>query len=100
MRNGRPCRRKRGGGGAFGIRLAAMIADAILVVQFAIVLFIVGGLGAVWVGPAAHWRWIRIPWFRYAHLGAFAFVAGEALIGMACPLTVWEDALRGGARPD
>jgi polyferredoxin len=24
----------------------------------------------------------------------------EALIGMACPLTVWEDALRGGARAD
>lgn len=26
-------------------------------------------------------------------------VAAEALIGMACPLTVWEDLARGGARP-
>ena len=25
------------------------------------------------------------------------FVAGEAVIGMDCPLTVWEDALRGRA---
>ena len=35
------------------------------------------------------------PPFRYAHLGAIAFVALESVIGVACPLTVWEDALRG-----
>jgi hypothetical protein len=77
-----------------------MKADAILLVHFAIVLFIVGGLAGVWLGAALHWRWIRNPWFRYAHLGAIAFVAAEAVLGVACPLTVWEDALRGGARPD
>src|SRR5579871_4829817 len=77
-----------------------MIADAILVVHFLIVLFIVGGLIAVWLGAALAWQWIRNRWFRYAHLAAIIFVAGEALIGMACPLTVWEDMLRGGARPD
>ena len=77
-----------------------MIADAILVVHFGIVLFIVGGLVAVWIGAAARWRWVANPWFRYLHLAAIVFVAGEALVGMACPLTVWEDALRGGARPD
>lgn len=77
-----------------------MIADAILVVHFGIVLFIVGGLLAVWIGASYGWRWVRNRWFRYSHLAAIAFVAGEALVGMACPLTVWEDALRGGARPD
>ena len=77
-----------------------MIADAILVVHFGIVLFIIGSLIAVWTGAALGWRWIRNPWFRYAHLGAIVFVAGEALVGMACPLTVWEDALRGGARAE
>ena len=76
-----------------------MLADAILVVHFAIVVFIVGGLLAVWIGAALAWRWIRNPWFRYTHLAAIAFVAAEALIGMACPLTVWEDLARGGARP-
>jgi polyferredoxin len=40
---------------------------------------------------------VRNPWFRYLHLAAILFVAAEALLGMACPLTVWEDALRGGA---
>ncbi|HTM62451.1 MAG TPA: DUF2784 domain-containing protein [Burkholderiales bacterium] len=77
-----------------------MIADAILLVHFLIVLFIVGGLIAVWLGAALGWRWVRNPWLRYAHLGAIVFVAGEALVGMACPLTVWEDALRGGVRPE
>ena len=76
------------------------MADGILVVHFLIVVFIVGGLIAVWLGAALGWQWIANSWFRYAHLGAIVFVAGEALIGMACPLTVWEDALRGGAQPE
>jgi hypothetical protein len=50
----------------------------------------------VWIGAALGWRWIRNAWFRYLHLGAIAFVAAEALLGIACPLTVWEDLLRGG----
>jgi len=75
-------------------------ADTLLVLHFAIVVFIVGGLLLTWVGAALGWRWVRNPWFRYLHLAAIAFVALEALIGMVCPLTAWEDALRGGARPD
>ena len=77
-----------------------MIADVILVVHFGIVLFIIGGLIGVWIGAALGWRWIRNPWFRYLHVGAIAFVAAEALLGVACPLTVWEDLLRGGARAE
>lgn len=76
-----------------------MIADALLVVHFLIAAFIVGGLPLVWLGAARRWRWVRNPWFRYLHLGAIAFVALEALLGIACPLTVWEDLLRGGLRP-
>jgi hypothetical protein len=77
-----------------------MMADVILVVHFMIALFIVGGLVLVWVGAAAGWQWVRNPWFRYLHLGAIAFVAAEALLGVMCPLTVWEDMLRGGARTE
>jgi polyferredoxin len=77
--------------------LTGMIADAILVVHFGIVLFIIGGLLAVWLGAALGWRWVRNPWFRYAHLAGIAYVAGEALIGVACPLTVWEAIARGDA---
>ena len=77
-----------------------LAADALLVLHFAVVVFIVGGLILVWIGAAAHWPWIRNPWFRYAHLGAIVFVAGEAVLGFACPLTIWEDMLRGGVRPE
>ena len=77
-----------------------MLADVLLVAHFGIAAFIVGGLPVIWLGAALGWAWIRNPWFRYLHVGAIAFVAFEALLGMACPLTVWEDALRGGVRPE
>jgi polyferredoxin len=77
-----------------------MMADALLVVHFLIVAFIVGGLMLVWVGAGLGWRWVRNPWFRYLHLAAIAFVAAEAVLGVMCPLTVWEDMLRGGVRAE
>jgi Protein of Unknown function (DUF2784) len=70
------------------------LADAILIAHFAFVLFIIGGFALILAGALCGWRWIRNPVFRYAHLAAIAFVAVEALVGIACPLTVWEDALR------
>ena len=76
------------------------MADAILVVHFLIACFIVGGLVLVWLGAACGWQWVRNPAFRYAHLAAIAFVAVEAVLGIACPLTIWEDMLRGGVRTD
>jgi hypothetical protein len=77
-----------------------LVADAVLAVHFTLVLFIVGGLLLTWIGAPLGWRWIRNPWFRYLHLAAIGFVAVEALLGVACPLTVWEDLLRGGSRPE
>jgi type IV pilus assembly protein PilA len=75
-------------------------ADALLVAHFLIAAFIVGGLLLTWIGALLHWGWVRNPWFRYLHLCAIAFVALEAALGIACPLTVWEDLLRGGLRPE
>jgi hypothetical protein len=71
------------------------IADALLVVHFAFVAFVVGGLALVWIGAAFRWDWVRNFRFRVAHLAAIGFVAFEAIIGMACPLTEWEYLLRG-----
>jgi len=74
-----------------------VLADLVLVVHFAFVLFIIGGFALILAGAIRRWRWIRNPVFRYAHLAAIVFVAMEALVGVACPLTVWEDALRNAA---
>jgi len=72
-------------------------ADLILVIHFAFVLFVVAGLPMIWIGAARSWHWVRNFKLRVAHLAAISFVALEALLGMACPLTLWEDALRGAA---
>lgn len=72
-----------------------LLADVVLIVHFAFVAFVVGGLALTWAGAAAGWSWVRNFWFRVAHLAAIAFVALEALAGIWCPLTVWEAALRG-----
>ena len=75
--------------------MQALLADVILIVHFAFVLFVVGGLALIWIGALSGWKWVRHFWFRVAHLAAIVFVAGEALAGIWCPLTLWEDVLRG-----
>jgi hypothetical protein len=71
------------------------IADAVLVSHFAFVMFVVGGLVLIWLGAWRRWTWVRNVRFRMLHLAAIGFVALEAIIGMACPLTEWEYLLRG-----
>jgi len=72
-----------------------MIADAILVVHALFVLFVVGGFLLILLG-ARRWAWVRNRAFRALHLAAIAFVTAEALLGITCPLTMWEDMFRGG----
>lgn len=74
-----------------------MLADLVLLVHAAFVLFVVGGLVATWAGAALGRRWATNPWFRGLHLAAIAFVVVQSVLGCACPLTIWEDALRGAA---
>ncbi len=74
-----------------------LLADTILIIHFLFVLFVVGGLALTWIGAWRGWRWIRNRPFRVAHLIAIVIVAGESLLGVVCPLTAWEDTLRGTA---
>jgi hypothetical protein len=71
-----------------------MIADAVLVVHALVVVFVVGGFALIPAG-ARRWSWVRNRTFRILHLVAIVFVATEALLGVTCPLTLWEDLLRG-----
>ena len=75
--------------------MSAALADAILVVHAAFVLFVVAALPATWIGIALDKPFARNPWFRGLHLAAIAFVVAETLMGYMCPLTTWEAALRG-----
>jgi hypothetical protein len=75
--------------------LSEALADAILLLHAAFVLFVVGGLLATWIGVALDRPFAFNPWFRGLHLAAIGFVVVETLLGYMCPLTVWEHALRG-----
>ncbi len=56
---------------------------------------------AIPIGGWRRWRFVRVLWWRLLHLGALAVVALQALLGRACFLTLWQDALsgKGGGRP-
>jgi hypothetical protein len=76
------------------------LADAVLLLHLAIVVFVVGGLAAILIGHARGWGWVRGIAFRLAHLGAIGIVVGESWFGITCPLTTLESWLReqaGGA---
>jgi cytochrome c biogenesis protein CcdA len=77
-----------------------MLADAVLAVHCAIVIFITAGLPLIWIGAALRWPWVRIRWLRALHAGAIGWVALESLAGIACPLTVWEAMLRRQRAPE
>jgi Protein of Unknown function (DUF2784) len=73
------------------------LANAILVLHALIVLFIVGGLVAIWIGAAFKRQWVRDRAFRTTHIVAIGIVAALAAVDLPCPLTVLEDRLRAGA---
>lgn len=77
--------------------MSSFLADVILVVHALFVLFVVGGLLAIWIGIALGRPFAFNPWLRGLHLAAIGFVVFEATVGYVCPLTIWEDALRGTA---
>jgi hypothetical protein len=74
--------------------MAALLADAVLVVHLGYVLFAVGGEILILAGGLLGWRWTRNLPLRLAHLAAVVLVAAEALLGVVCPLTEWEFRLR------
>ncbi|MGH8693778.1 MAG: DUF2784 domain-containing protein [Burkholderiales bacterium] len=77
--------------------MQALLADFILIAHALFVAFVVGGLAVIWIGALRGWQIVRNFRFRVLHMAAILFVCAEALIGVACPLTVWEDQLRGRA---
>ncbi|HEX7380825.1 MAG TPA: DUF2784 domain-containing protein [Nevskiaceae bacterium] len=72
-----------------------MAALAVLAVHFAIIVFNVAGLVLIPLGAWHRWRWVREFWWRLAHLLSLAVVAGQAVAGQACFLTIWQADLSG-----
>jgi hypothetical protein len=73
------------------------LANTVVVVHLAFVGFVLIGLLLILLGIILRWDWVRNFWFRAVHLLAIGIVAVETMIGMACPLTIWENQLREAA---
>ena len=71
-----------------------LLADAVLVIHFGVVLFVVGGIVVVIAGNCLRWTWVNKLWFRLVHLAAIAVVVLQAWLGQYCPLTTLESWLR------
>ena len=74
-----------------------MLADLVLTVHFAIVVFVVAALPLIVVGNLRGWRFVNSWWFRLAHLAAIVVVVAQAWLGVVCPLTTLENWLRARA---
>ena len=72
----------------------SLAADAVLLIHFGFVAFVVLGFVAIWAGYFCRWSFVRDLRFRMVHLAAIGFVLAESLAGFVCPLTTWEDQLR------
>ena len=75
------------------------IAQSVLAVHVLIIAFNLAGLVVIPLGAWAGWRLVRIAWLRLLHLGLLAIVAGQALAGRACILTIWQNDLTGHTAP-
>jgi hypothetical protein len=71
-----------------------LLADAVLLLHFSFVLFVVGGLLLVAAGNTLGWRWVNGLWFRVAHVAAIGVVVAQSWLGKLCPLTTLESWLR------
>lgn len=74
--------------------LFGLLADLVLVLHALYVGFVVLGFGLILAGLARGWTWVGNPVFRYAHLAAIGIVVLQVWVGMECPLTTLESALR------
>jgi hypothetical protein len=77
--------------------MASAAADAILVIHFLFIAFVVVGQVCILLGGPLRWAWVRNRAFRFTHLTAIAVITVQAWLGMICPLTAWEQSLRRAA---
>lgn len=74
--------------------MVATLADSVLLLHFAIVIFVVAGLPAIVIGNWLKWAWANAYGFRVLHLAAIVVIAAQAWLGQHCPLTLLESWLR------
>jgi len=73
--------------------LLRALASTVLYVHFAVILFNIFWLVVVPLGAWRGWIFVRSFRWRAAHLIVLALVAGQAIAGALCFLTIWQNEL-------
>ena len=71
------------------------LAEAVLAAHLVVIAFNVFGLVAIPLGGWLGWRFVRARGWRWLHVASMAGVAGQALAGRACILTLLQDQFSG-----
>ena len=74
--------------------LFGLAADAVMLIHFTFVAFVVLSVPAIWIGKFLRKPFATAPRFRLIHMAAMAVVLVQALFGVLCPLTTLEMKLR------
>lgn len=74
-----------------------LAADVILFLHVFVVVFNVLGLILILLGYILKWSWVRNPWFRVVHIVVIGIVIIQSWVGVVCPFTNLEMALRSKA---
>ncbi|WP_339750916.1 DUF2784 domain-containing protein [uncultured Marinobacter sp.] len=80
-----------------GTQWLLVLADLLLILHTLLVAFVILGLVATFAGHFVGWQWVRHFWFRLSHLIVIGIVVLQSWLGVLCPLTDWEMALRAKA---
>ena len=71
-----------------------LFADLVLSIHFCVVFFVVFGLATLPIGYWRKYNWTRNTKLRLVHMLLMGFITLEASLGITCPLTTIENALR------
>src|SRR4051794_29155226 len=73
---------------------AEILADLLMVLHAVFATFVLGGLLLIVLGTVLRWRWIRDRRFRVLHLMLTLMLLTRVWLGLPCPFSVGESALR------
>ena len=80
--------------------MSALLGQLVLAIHVAVIAFNIFGLVAVPLGKRRGWAWVLGWRWRAAHLASLALVAVQAVLGRACFLTDWQQALTGAGETE
>jgi hypothetical protein len=74
-----------------------LIADMVMLIHFAFIIFVVGGQCLIMIGYHWRWKWAANRVIRGIHLACVLYVVIQTWAGKWCPLTLLENKYRAAA---